>query len=1030
MFIMLLAGVLSFQSDIMRPKGEKDALSCIIDGIRGLEDQRDPKCHATATRLLNFMYGTPLSEEARFKLNDLQKELITSVWRKAGKGPISMEQFTPHLQGAMGHALNDEGDARITLADGSSLTVSTRDIRHYGSVAFSLRAILAVQQEAMLSAGGPLPVLDDASVEGLKQLTDLHTLAALSLADTEARGVNMVEIDPPTIEKAWRRVSNAGEGGSLTPGMVNAREAGYPVLSRIIDQKIASYQTYNKVSQPLFWFNISAFFARHDLPEEPRTLQELQENFGGAVGFFAGILFRESGRLAQEQKEPLIRERHVDEALQMLTPFVVNEFEDVTYFHHLDRSRRVILEAYDTDAFRDSGLHWIIFKSALQNPQLDVPLEADPFAAELIAEGIAQFGVLVFRLSGIRAKQEGAAVVNADHLRWSVQNIRERSQAHAQTPPPKEGQDTLVSAGNDAGDANALFSDVTQASGVQFQHRSADWLARFMRSYLYSVNNQTEAQQEILDHPPTFSGSGVAAEDINADGLPDILLVGGKGNRLFLNKGKGVFEDITQASGIVVTRKDNTFGEPRQPLIADFDNDGKRDILITYVNDNHQIFRNLGNARFENVSAASGLGGEGLVGGPATVFDYDNDGLLDVYIGYFGNYLEGVGPNLVRNNFNALPDKLFRNQGNFSFKDVTKGSGLNNLGWSQAVGHTDLNGDGLQDVIVGNDFGINGYYVNQGGGRFIDKAGEYGTDLPSNSMNVGLADLNRDGAPDIYISNIVTLVKDESYVMPTSETRMKLDPEKLGQMRIVEANHLFMSDKGDKGLRYALSDAVGRGKLSTGWAWDADFFDADNDGDDDLYCVNGLNEYRFYRDSWAIDGPEGQQTFIWSIREKETNVFFLNQNGKLENKTEESGAGLLGNSRSAAYLDMDNDGDLDMVLNNFHAPAVVYRNNAERRNNNWLKLDLVGDPAKGSNRDAVGARVLITPTGGQIIWREVSGSIGYLSQHPKQIHVGVGTAKTADITIHWPGGEKQELKGLSVNTAWQISQGQEASKAR
>ncbi|MCP5053357.1 MAG: VCBS repeat-containing protein, partial [bacterium] len=206
--------------------------------------------------------------------------------------------------------------------------------------------------------------------------------------------------------------------------------------------------------------------------------------------------------------------------------------------------------------------------------------------------------------------------------------------------------------------------------------------------------------------------------DLNGDGIQDVLLLSGSGNALYLGDGKGRFRDITREAGIVFQRQDGHFGEPRQPLIADFDNDGLQDILITYVNDSHKLYKNLGKAKFKDVSFASGLGGKNLVGGPATTFDYDKDGLLDIYIGYFGNYLEGTLPTLTRKNLNALPNKLFKNLGNMKFKDVTQKSGVGNTGWGQAVAHTDFDLDGWQDLIVGNDFGVNEYYRNRGDGTF------------------------------------------------------------------------------------------------------------------------------------------------------------------------------------------------------------------------------------------------------------------------------------------------------------------------
>jgi hypothetical protein len=153
-------------------------------------------------------------------------------------------------------------------------------------------------------------------------------------------------------------------------------------------------------------------------------------------------------------------------------------------------------------------------------------------------------------------------------------------------------------------------------------------------------------------------------------------------------------------------------------------------------------------------------------------------------------------------------------------------------------------------------------------------------------------------------------------------------------------------------------------------------------------------------------------------------VFFVNDGGRLQNASRQSGADLLGNSRSAAYLDYDRDGDLDMVLNNYHGAAVFYRNNAERYRGNWLSLKLIGDPAQGVSRDAIGARIVVTAPGGERVWREVHGSIGYMSVHPKEQHVGLGTNTVVSVRVEWPNGKVDRFENLAVNRRYRIDQAQ------
>ena len=558
---------------------------------------------------------------------------------------------------------------------------------------------------------------------------------------------------------------------------------------------------------------------------------------------------------------------------------------------------------------------------------------------------------------------------------------------------------------------------MTGQSGVDFVHRSSHWLSEFRR--------------KIPKSPPTYSGGGVAAEDIDGDSDVDLLFVGGMGNALMLNDGSGHFVDVTREAGIDLLRADGRHGEARQPIIADFDNDGLQDILISYVDDDHRLYRNIGAGRFEDVSGTSGLEGKGLVGGALAVFDFDGDGLLDLYIANMGNYLERIGPLMRRHNDNALPNQLFRNMGALRFEDVTEGSGVADLGWTQAVSHTDFDRDGRQDIVVANDFGGNSLLRNLGGGKFEDWAQKLGMTNAYHSMNVGISDLNADGYPDIYISNIATLVKDNKYVFPDKNTPLDFDLRAMAGMLIAESDVLYMSrSESSRLVGYDPSMDVERGESSTGWAWDAEFFDFDHDGDDDLYLVNGTNDYNAAAAIVLEHSVEGGRVDEFLLdHSRESNVFFMNQNGKLKNVSSRSGADFVGNSRSTAYLDLEGDGDLDIAVNGFHASATILRNNSESRELFWLKIRLVGDPKRGSNRDAVGARILVTGRGGEEsalrIEREVRCGSGFLSMNPKQQHFGLGMSDTVDVLITWPNGEAQHLEGVSANRAHTVHQGVE-----
>lgn len=1008
------------------------SVPAIIEEIGRLEQDKDPKCQATANRLEDFMYGTPLGFEARLEKITLQKALVLETWKQAsgaalsqGKDRITAEELRPFTQRVLPHAKTPQGDWEVTSPAGERTVILNRDKRQYSSVAYGLRPTLAVQQEALLRPDLELLPLDKDSIDLLKQLLDVFTLAVLQKADRKARLLSQYEISKDLFVEAWQSfVPQPWTDSLLPPAPAPVVASRFETLKAVIEQKIAAYRAYNHISMPVFLRNLQVYFARRRWPKDPAEGKAFRDYFNQAMVFFVTDSLLGAEKLARKGGHALIGFDDVHTFLQRFTPHQVNAYEDVVFFPRLPAQERITIESYDLDAFRDSGLHWTYLKHALEDPNFEGTLEPDPFAAEMLVEGAAQFGVLALRMAGTIAKEDDNDRLRVAHLERALRRMQQLIDRHSQLKPEERPPGPLVSSADESisPGPTPYFSDVTREAGVSFSHRSADWLSRLIRSYV--VRRDGVARLAI---PPAFGGAGVAAEDIDNDGYPDLLLLGGTGNRLFLNNGRGAFRDVTKESGLAWRRaEDGLPGEPRQPIIADFDNDGREDILITYVGDNHRLYRNLGNHRFEDVTESAGLGGKGSVGGPATAFDVDRDGRLDLYIGYFGDYVRGVLPTLARRNINGLPNKLFRNKGRMQFEEITAGSGVDNTGWTQAVGHTDFDLDGWQDLIVGNDFGVNAYYRNLGGGRFEDMAGAMGTDKPSYTMNIGITDLNRDGYPDFYISNIVTMNKDEKYVLPNAETPMKFDPEKLAQMRVVEANDLFTSQLKDNVFeRYVLSNAVARGLSSTGWSWDADFFDFDNDGDDDLYCVNGMNEYSVYssENPYYADPQGEKRNVIIPVAEKESNVFFVNKGGKLHNESPLSGADLLGNSRSVAYLDYDRDGDLDMVVNNYHGPAVFYRNNAEARGNHWIKIRLVGDPVKGSTKDAIGARLLVSSPRHKNLWREVHSTIGYLSVHPKEQHLGLGKDTHADVTVRWPNGEVSQFAGLKADTAYTIEQG-------
>ncbi len=1023
----------------------------IVNSIIKLESTSDAKCHSTACRLEDFMYGTPLSDDARNMRWEFQRKLVGSIWSRAsqdaarqGQQEVTGEQLQPHIDEVVtvtrSHHGNqtddgsplDSGQITVLLGGQKPITIPQVRFRQFSSIAYSLRVILSVQQDVLIGVGPELLQLSNDGLESLKQTLDTITICALLIADEEARRANEAQISGATMQGAWRSLLAEAsiEQVGKTPPRPIAKDAAHQqsmgVLKAAIDGKLAAYRAYNSVSEDdaedLMWMNTRRFYARYPVPNEQPALSHYRQALVPVMNGFALELLAVADRHAQEAGHRFIRAADAQRAVEEMMAPKVDDIEDVHFFTRLaGEGGNIMLESYDCDSYRDFGMHWMVLGAAFDElpPSSVLP---DSFAVEIIVEAISQYGVLLLRVAGEHAREKLTAEylqpVDVYHARDKISELARR---HREAPPLATASGGIVSStsGNSMEREHRYFTDTTAASGAAYTHRSSRWLNEF--------RHKEEASY------PTFNGGGVAAGDIDDDGHMDLLLVGGDKNSLFMGHGNGKFQEITETAGISFQRSDGTHVEALQPILADFDNDGQTDILITCAGDNHLIYRNLNGRRFQDVSDLAGLGGEGLVGGPATVFDFDGDGLLDIYIGYFGNYLKGAIPNWGHDNYNALPNKLFRNEGDFRFHDVSAGSGVDDEGWTQAVSHTDFDRDGRQDIVVANDFGQNNFFRNLGDGKFENVSKKLGLNKYYHSMNVGICDLNDDDYPDVYISNIATLVKDNKYVMPNEETLLQLNSKAMAAMLVKEANMFYMSQANEDGLQhYQPSDDVDRGPTSTGWAWDAEFLDFDNDGDDDLYCVNGNNDYNFWdkleakqKTAGALPGRSDAEKVSYYSHSRESNVFFVNEDGKLKNHSLRSGADFIGNSRSTAYLDMDGDGDLDIVVNNFHSPATVLRNNSEETGHNWIKIRLVGDPDKRTNRDAIGARLIATTAeSGNRVVREIQGGSGFLSMNPTQQHFGLGKATTVDMKIIWPNGDRQEVTNLRCNQVHTIQQSQ------
>ncbi len=492
----------------------------------------------------------------------------------------------------------------------------------------------------------------------------------------------------------------------------------------------------------------------------------------------------------------------------------------------------------------------------------------------------------------------------------------------------------------------------------------------------------------------TIMGGGIAVGDLNGDEYPDLYLTGEELGRLYLNKGKGgpaTFTDATAAWGLPEIK------DGHGTLFFDLEGDGDLDLLVLRSEHPSALFRN-DKGKFTDVHTEMGL--ETHRGGHvAHVWDFDRDGDLDIYIGYYGSHDSNMSPGTARSvpsldGRNGSPNQLWRNDG-AKFVDVAKQAKVDDVGWTLAVASADIDFDGDLDLFLANDFGADVFYKNNGDGTFADITEATGTGDRGSGMNAEFGDINGDGKWDVYVTNIDMFSKNIKVIYPRDESTINVDDKLTKAFQYIAGNKLYVATK-EGGFHP--EENLRMEPIDRGWGWDAAFFDYENDGDDDLYVTNG----------WINGSYAGNQK----------NQMYLNQDGFLFLAPQSSPEAFPGNTRSAAAVDLDLDGDIDIVSNQFRQPPRVLINQQASKNN-FVQLRL--SSAKGKNPRALGATVQISANGKPLL-RQVSGGRGYLSQADTLVTAGIKDAKTVDVTIRWPDGSESKHPGLAANKRHAIAQ--------
>jgi hypothetical protein len=565
------------------------------------------------------------------------------------------------------------------------------------------------------------------------------------------------------------------------------------------------------------------------------------------------------------------------------------------------------------------------------------------------------------------------------------------------------------------------FVDRVETSGITFVHRAVDDVRKSYRPVHY-------------DH-----GNGLAAADVDGDGRHDLYFVNQAGaSALWRNLGDGTFRDITRDAGVALADRIGVAAS-----FGDVDSDGDQDLFVTTVRGGNVLFENDGRGRFRDISATAGVGLAAHSSG-ALLFDYDRDGRSDIFVCNVGRYTSDErGPEGA---FRGLPDAfsghlypgrseypaLYRNLGGGRFEDIAEAVGVRPRAWCGDAGFADVNGDGWPDLYLLNMQGRDHYYESVSGKQFVDRSEEVFPRTPWGSMGIKFFDFDNDADLDLFVTDMHSDMSEE--VGPDREklkSRMRWPAEFLGGGEFVFGN-AFYRNLG-QGRFEEVSDRIGAENY---WPWGVSIGDLNADGWEDAFVTSGMGyPFRYGVNSVLLNdggGPFVDAAFPLGVeprrgRRTHTAWFDLDCAGE-EGKRPEC-RGQTGpirvtstlSSRSSVILDLDGDGDLDIVTSELHdGPMVLVSDLAQKKRIRWLKVVLTGT---ASERNARGAIVRVR-AGGKSYLKQNDGKSGYLSQSVLPLYFGLGDAAKVDsVEVVWPSGRKQVVtSGLRVNDTLRITE--------
>jgi len=547
------------------------------------------------------------------------------------------------------------------------------------------------------------------------------------------------------------------------------------------------------------------------------------------------------------------------------------------------------------------------------------------------------------------------------------------------------------------------LEEVSKEAGVDFRHQAP----------------QLDSKIEHIMPQVASVGASVSVVDFNNDGLQDFYLTNsrsGTDNALYKNNGDGTFVDVAEAMGVAALNNEET-GASMGSIWGDYDNDGYEDLFV-YKWGKSSLFHNDKGEGFTEVTDRIDLP-EWANTNSAIWFDYDRDGNLDLFLaGYFNESFDlwnlettKIMPESFEYANNGGRKYLFHNQGDGTFKEVSKEMGIETNRWALSASSADLNGDGYPDLVIANDYGVDELYMNDGGSGFYEAGEDAGMGFaPKSGMNVSFGDILNQGKFVVYITNI-------------SEPGV-----------LIQGNNMWVPDLGVTGKPSFKNLAGNLGVEVGGWSYGAQFGDLNNDGYLDLYVANGYVSAEQGTDYWydfsKVAG--GNRAIIadaenWpamegrSLSGYQENKLWLNDGaGKFQEVAGAVGGSLELDSRAVAFADFWNNGTLDIIVASQNGPVKLYKN-VTGTGKNWIAFHLEGTK---SNKSAIGAEAEVFWNGKNQL-QVISGGSGFSAQNQRPLFFGLGEADAVDsVKVTWPSGQTRIIRSPEINKEHRITEGE------